>query len=196
MPADDAALCSILQAVADDMVDRYSFACLELSGDFHGIPWRVTMAEDEWADAAEWLGTFTDNDGPDTVPNPSSYGRYATYGAYARFRPAYTLEERYRGARRAGMTRDRARAAALEGAERDAAMAAEYSAVVITVDIGDGLALESLGDVTTVDVPGLPYVLQDRATRYAVLEAVADTAANALWQYRAPAPGQLELIAV
>ena len=81
----------------------------------------------EPADLDFW-GEFTDDDGPDTVPNPCY-----EHGSYKRFRPTYSMEERFADYRRtmpAAVARDRARA----DAERDARSAVNAVPFHVTVE--------------------------------------------------------------
>jgi hypothetical protein len=177
-----------------DIVDRVADAIdyayfVDLQGETFGVPWRVVIAIDEWADCRDWLGTFTDDDDADTVPNPEYQ-----HGRYKFFRPEYSLEERYADARRAGMTRDAARRKAYADACRDARMAADYLAVVVSVDV-DG-HVDALGGTDITDLPGIPYAVKSRSHAYGVLQAVADVASEAAWAARTDGQtsGQLELI--
>ena len=85
----------------------------------------------EPADLDFW-GEFTDDDGPDTVPNPCY-----EHGSYKRFRPTYSIAERFDDYRRtmpAQIARERARA----DAERDARSAVNAAPFYVTVEASRG----------------------------------------------------------
>lgn len=91
----------------------------------------------------DFYGEFTDEVSDETIPNPGADSR-----SYKRFRPTYSLAERFADNRRRGMNRDDAHRYALEGAEQDAVAAQNarsYYAEVTASYEGQEMGVASIG---------------------------------------------------
>lgn len=118
------------------------------AGEVDGFTLRYTWEALDEAPDLSWLGEFTDDDGPDTVPNPDHHGRYASSGSYARFRPTTGQAERAEWLHRSGMARGPAWIEARRQMEADARTACDLRPYYVTAEAyRDGVLMgsDSLG---------------------------------------------------
>lgn len=143
---------------------------------------KVEPIYDEPTDIS-WLGEWTDDEGPDTVPNPQ-----ATHGSYSHFRCEYTFEDRFSDFRRTH-TADEARRLAREAMEGDAQLAHDLTDYIVTVEACEGdrvVGSASFGSDWT-DADDDRRMAEDVAIGNGMIEeAVSDA-----WQSRARRLGNL-----
>lgn len=161
-------------------------------------PWtlRASMAHDPYYDATEDYGTFTDDDGPDTIPNEDT--NYSNGRGYKRFRPEYSIEDRYVDARARGMSRAVAQEYAESGARSDMLRARESQYVTVTVTAsraGVELGSASLSGIDAAQDIVLPYGVASVLARGWIRETVDDLTREAMAEANATLPAVLAALA-
>ena len=146
------------------------------AGEVDGFTIRLAWcALDEPMDLS-WLGEWTDDDGPDTVPNPDHLGRYASSGSYRRFRLVTGQAERADWLRGAGMARGPAWTEARRQMADDARMACDLRPYYVTAEAyRDGKLIGSASMGTDDDDGFGGLEAEATADDYGLIaEAVAD----------------------